>query len=266
LNDDFAFFRHGEARDFRAKNWPERALIDRLNQQFPGEPVAFFSCGDTAGLHGIAYADNWHSSEFLDRLKAANTSGEIAAIMRSLGIRHIIAPVDMRSVVPLRETFLRQWAGPTGIMSGPLELFDLRSEPVVIPRELPALPAGAWEDIDARIEYTGAWIHDPQFAQATGHSVTYSYAAGDKAALAFAGSGITYVFTKAVNRGVAAVVIDGTEVARIDQYSRATAWSSRQTFDALSAGTHSFEVRVTGEKNPRSSGTYVDLDQIIVIP
>jgi hypothetical protein len=96
------------------------------------------------------------------------------------------------------------------------------------------------------------------------NSVSYSNEAGDSFRLTFRGASITYIFTKALNRGTALVTVDGRERARIDQYSAVTEWRSQVTFDGLGQGVHTFEVRVLEDKNPQSSGAYVDLDGIVV--
>ena len=132
-------------------------------------------------------------------------------------------------------------------------LFRLRDNPVVIQHELQPFPPGVFDDLDDRIEYTGAWIHDNQFVEPLARSVTYSDVPGDSLRFAFSGTGVTYILTKARNRGVAEVLIDGEVRARIDQYSRETGWRSEQSFDGLGAGKHTFELRVLAERGPGSA-------------
>jgi len=62
------------------------------------------------------------------------------------------------------------------------------------------------------------------------------------------------------------VKIDGGAAVRINQYSRATQWQTKQRFGGLSSGNHTLEVRVTGEKDPASGGLFVDLDAFDVEP
>jgi len=147
-------------------------------------------------------------------------------------------------------------------------LFRLRATPSLIPRDTSPLPPGTWDDLDRRIEYTGAWIHDPQFTQPLAGTVTYSSVPGDSLRLSFTGSAITYIYTKALNRGIALVLIDGKEQARIDMYSPETIWRAETVFPVIRsrAGGHTLEVRVLENKDPASSGTYVDLDGIVVTP
>jgi hypothetical protein len=84
--------------------------------------------------------------------------------------------------------------------------------------------------------------------------------------IAFNGRAITYMFAEAVNRGIAEVSIDGRPQARINQYSPQTQWQSSRRFGGLGPGAHTLEVRVSGEKDPRSAGIFVDLDAFDVEP
>jgi len=131
---------------------------------------------------------------------------------------------------------------------------------------LATLAPGHYDDQDQRVEYKGKWWPDRQFPQSAGQSITYSDKPGDTFRIAFTGSAITYVFTKALNRGIAEVKIDGGPAVRINQYSAATKWQEKQRFDGLSAGAHTLEVRVSGDKDPASGGLFVDLDAVDVEP
>jgi hypothetical protein len=265
--NDFAPFRRDQVSPA-----PERELIEDLNRTAPGEPVALFGTDAVAGLHAPAYADTWHSYQYWRQLSGARNSGEVAAALRERNIHHIIAPISLETPTPLLDTFLREWAEPDAITAGSMGLFRLRETPSLIPRDTSPLPPGTWDDLDRRIEYTGAWIHDPQFTQPLAGTVTYSSVPGDSLRLSFTGSVITYIFTKALNRGTALVLIDGKEQARIDMYSPETIWRSESVFSVPRARsqtytkTHTLEVRVLENKDPASSGTYVDLDGIVVAP
>jgi hypothetical protein len=131
---------------------------------------------------------------------------------------------------------------------------------------LATVSSGHYDDQDQRVEYKGKWWPDHQFPQSAGQSITYSDKPGDTFRIAFTGSAITYVFTKALNRGIAEVKIDGGPPVRISQYSAATKWQEKQRFGGLSAGAHTLEVRVSGDKDPASGGLFVDLDAVDVEP
>jgi hypothetical protein len=126
------------------------------------------------------------------------------------------------------------------------------------------LVSGAYDDLDPEIKYTGTWLHDGQFAEPFGGSISYSRQPGDTARLTFSGGGITYFYTKALNRGIAQVSIDDAKVARINLYSEKTEWRAQTIFGGLKPGQHTIEVRVLGQKDPRSSESWVDLDRFLV--
>ena len=72
--------------------------------------------------------------------------------------------------------------------------------------------------------------------------------------------------TKALNRGIAEVRIDGKMVRTLDLFSAGTQWQASTTFDRLAAAPHLLELKVSGQKNAQSSGLFVDLDAIRVSP
>jgi len=131
---------------------------------------------------------------------------------------------------------------------------------------LATLSSGHYDDQDQRVEYKGKWWSDHQFTQSSGQSITYSDKPGDTFRIAFTGSAITYMFTRALNRGIAEAKIDGGPAVRINQYSGPTQWQQKQRFGGLSPGDHTLEVRVSGDKDPASGGLFVDLDAFEVEP
>jgi hypothetical protein len=127
-----------------------------------------------------------------------------------------------------------------------------------------AVPRGAYDDADPRMQLREPWTHDLQFQDAYHHTLTYSNIPGASVALAFSGSTITYVYTGASNRGIAEVWVDGQLKGRLDLYAPNTAWKSRRRYEGLGPGGHVIEIRVTGQRNPRATGCFVDLDALIV--
>ena len=254
---DFAFFKHSEAQQYLQQAAPIRTLFDHLNRDQPGQPVALFTGDAIAGLNAPSYTNTWHSEAYWKLVREARFPPDIAQLLRERKIAIIVAPVSFESQFPVVHSFLRQWAQPTGVQAGDLAIFHLRDRPVLNQEDMRPLPPGSWDDLDDRIEYLGRWLHDRQFPQSSGHSLTYSGDPGDNFGLKFTGSKIAYIYTKAPNRGTALVSIDGHEAARIDMYSPDIEWQSRTTFDHLASGVHSFEVKILEDKNPRSSGRAV---------
>ena len=126
------------------------------------------------------------------------------------------------------------------------------------------VPPGAYDDADPRLHLQKPWTRDPQFQEAYRHTLTYSDIPGASLSLAFRGETITYVFTRAGNRGIAEVWIDGQFKGQVDLYARNTAWNSRRSYGGLGPGRHVLEIRVTGQQNSHATGCFVDLDALIV--
>jgi hypothetical protein len=125
-------------------------------------------------------------------------------------------------------------------------------------------PPGDYDDFDARIRLRAAWTRDRQFPDADRHTLTYSNVPGAMASLRFSGDAITYVYTRAYNRGIAEVLVDGLVHDRLDLYSANTVWKSRARYDRLGPGTHVFQIYVTGQRNSRASDCFVDVDALVV--
>jgi hypothetical protein len=262
---DFALFRKREATLYVASKAPVRVLIERLNHEAPGEPVAFFSTDATAGLEAAAYTDTWHHEHYWERVRNAPDAAAIAAQFRSLGIRHVIAPATRGAPFEAVKMFLSRWldAEPGGTL-GALALYRVRDAEIPVPKDTRPLASGTHDDAEPRIEYKGAWLHDKQFAEPVGQTLSYSDVAGDSLKVTFEGRAITYVYTRAANRGIGEVLVDGRLVRRLNLFAAQTGWQTSVRLGALPLGTHTFELRVTGRKDRRASGTFVDLDAIRV--
>jgi len=122
---------------------------------------------------------------------------------------------------------------------------------------------GTFDDINDDVVYSGLWTHG-SFPEAAGGTVSYSNSPGAAARLQFEGSEITWVYTKAFNRGIAEIKLDGIARGDVDLYSPKNVWQARKTFGGLPPGKHTFEVIVAGRKDAAARDRYVDLDALIV--
>ena len=261
---DFALFTKAQFEDYLEYSAPQRKLVDMLNRTAPGEPVAFINGGVIAGLDARGYSDTWHTYKFWKHMIESKDPKQIAALFRQSGIRYLITPIPVETEYPVVQRFVAEWTAPGGATSGRYHLRILLDQPVARPRDTSPATTGSYDDVDPRIEYTGAWMHDPQFKQASGASITYSNLPGDSARFFFSGRSIAYVYTKARNRGTAEVLIDGQVKARIDLFSPDTQWQRQTVFDGLEPGPHIIEVRATEQRNPASVDYFIDLDRFIV--
>jgi hypothetical protein len=261
---DFALFRKSEIAPYLERMSPARLLIDHLNRAAPGEPVAFFSTDTIAGLRAPAYSDNWHSELYWQRVREAPKPEVIARIFKELKIRHVVAPASREALYPALRAFLASWIEPDGPTAGNLAVFRVRDSAKPVEHDTRPLIPGTYDDSEPRIEYTGSWFNDRQFTETSSGSITYSNVPGDKVKLVFEGVSISYSYTQAANRGLAEIRLDGQVKTRINQYSANTQWQNSTEFADVGPGTHTFEIIVTGEKDPRSADVYVDLDRIVI--
>ena len=261
---EFALFTPEQVEKYLRVSAPQRKLVEVLNQIAPGEPVAFLDGDPIAGLHANGYADQWHTYAFWKGLLNAADGDQVSALFHKLNIHYVIAPPqpDLLTV----QHFLEEWTAPTVYRSEKWELRRVVDARIVRPRDASPLQPGTYDDLDPRIEYTGAWLHDRQFAASAGKSITYSKQPGDMVRVFFSGTAIEYVYTKALNRGGAEVSIDGKLRASLDEYSPEILWQQRSVFDGLTFGPHTFELKVTKQKNQKSSDYFVDVDQVVVRP
>src|SRR5262249_41045430 len=134
------------------------------------------------------------------------------------------------------------------------------------PSRLPAVvaSAGFYDDSDPAIVYSGDWSRDKTFAEPVMHTVSYTDVPGAEVAFAFDGKALTWILTKAPNRGIAEVTIDGAPKGDVDLYSAAIEWQSKSRFCCFAAGKHVVTIRVTGQANPKSAGRFVDVDGFVV--
>lgn len=124
--------------------------------------------------------------------------------------------------------------------------------------------AGFYDDFNPLIGYSGGWYHDTQFSEPRNQTISYSANYNASAEFSFCGSGITYWFTKAFNRGTAHIYIDNQWATTIDLYSPNIEWQQSLYLGGLAFGDHTIRIVVSGQKQPASLGTFVDLDGFTV--
>ncbi|MDR3703647.1 MAG: hypothetical protein P4L56_28625 [Candidatus Sulfopaludibacter sp.] len=121
------------------------------------------------------------------------------------------------------------------------------------------LPAGLTDDTSPLLCWDGDWITQ-RFPQPIGGTLTYAGDAGATARVAFRGTTLEYLCTRAFNRGLVDIAIDGVPRGTLDLYSRDTVWQAPFRFDGLSPGEHTAVLRVLGRHNPAATDSIVDVD------
>ncbi|GAB4579289.1 MAG: hypothetical protein Fur0022_20270 [Anaerolineales bacterium] len=132
--------------------------------------------------------------------------------------------------------------------------------------DIPYVASGSYDDPEASYTYIGSWTHHCCTGNSYNLTRSWSKNTGDAVTFTFYGNSITYVYTKAYNRGIATVTIDGNiQPQNLDLYSSTIQWQQEKTYN-LAMGFHTIHIMVTGTKNPNSSDYFIDVDRFIVGP
>ncbi len=149
-----------------------------------------------------------------------------------------------------------------GLDTGVIIAVDPSVDPAFFGPSKPQDAGFLYEDTDDRFQFSGKWIRDKQFPAASAGTLTYSSTPGDSFRFPFDGVGVTLLYTKSFNRGLAEVLVDGQLQATLDMYSPQIEYQRKATFGPLKPGKHVIEVRVKGGKNEHSTDQIVDVDAI----
>jgi len=127
-----------------------------------------------------------------------------------------------------------------------------------------AMPAGdpstRYQQTDDHLKYSGVWA-STSGSSLSGGSDTRTDASGGAVDIAFNGTGIAWVGTKAPQYGQARVSLDGGAPVIVDSYGSSVAYQQRLWATwGLTPGPHTLRIEWTGMKNPASSGTMVRVD------
>jgi hypothetical protein len=122
--------------------------------------------------------------------------------------------------------------------------------------------AGTYDNNHAGIEYPGYWTFSTCCPSAYNGTLSWSNTRFDNATFTFRGDGVTYYYTKANNRGIAGIYIDGVFIEELDLYSAAIQWQQSKRW-ALAQGPHTINVVVTRRKNASAAEYYVDVDRFV---
>jgi hypothetical protein len=242
---------------------PERNLIAEMNRVHPGAATAFFESNATAGLRAPSVTASWHTASFNNRIANASSAADCYRILQDFGVKFVIAPTvasGIRITTTPEEAFLRDCTEPE-FTSGKFYAGRVKSTCAGV--QQPAVNAGEYDDFDSHIIFRGLWSRG-RFPEASSGTLTWSDVPGASATLRFDGIAATYVYTKAFNRGFAEILIDGESKGVVDLYAPQIEWKSSADFRAEKHGLHTLEIRVTGRRRPSATGSYVDLDKLLV--
>ncbi len=125
----------------------------------------------------------------------------------------------------------------------------------------PSSTLTAFQNSNTTVKYAGAW-NTSNVAGTYGGSIRSTSAANASASLTFTGREVVWVASKASNRGVAKVFIDGVQVGTVNTYSTTTI-RRRAVFTRAfaSGGQHTIKIVCAGTKGH----ALIDLDAFLVV-
>lgn len=136
--------------------------------------------------------------------------------------------------------------------------FAPAAEPVA--RNIPFI-SGAVDGASRSVAYSGIW-RAIVFPQAFGGTLSYSDQPGATARVCFDGTELQFIYTKAPNRGMAQVTLDGM-LHSVDLYAPGIVWKAYTVFGGLKPGRHCAVVRVLGRHTVGSSGNFIDVHAFV---
>ena len=243
---------------------PMREIGQYMNREHPGSPVLLAEGNEIAAFNSEVYAMGWHQYGIWARLQLARTPRELYSMLDRWNVRYIAAPKPGFGIVVNPRTLqdlLNECATPeyqtTNFYLARLEDGCRHTDPAKRPPLL--VQPGLYDDFDPAIVFDGPWTQNTGWAQAQSHTVTFANLPGSAVRFAFDGGLLSYIYTKADNRGMADVAIDGAHQATLDLYSPKTQWQKRSIFK-LARGRHLAVITVLEDKNPKSLDRFVDVD------
>jgi hypothetical protein len=260
-------FSRAERDRYRAAAVPIREVIAYFNLRHPHSAVMLSSDSSIAGLNADIYENHWHQINHLLRIRETKTVPQMVQLMQSWGVEYFISskPGTGDEIKP--EAFREMLERCTEAEFEVGDQYLARLQPTCRPRqERPEVLVGPgfYDDFDPALLYRGDWYKDTGFERADRHTITFSDDPAAEVQITFEGKALTYCYTKAHNRGVATVTIDGVDQGPVDLYSPTDQWQSQTRFCCFAPGRHVAVIRVAGKADPRSTGIYIDLDSFTV--
>ena len=260
-------FSREEHQKYLNENAPVRNVVSYQDRVHPDSTVLFTHDVAIAGAAGDVYENHWHQFGLWSRIRDTSTLPGMLAVMNDLRIRYFIShkPSPGEEADPPALAQLIAACTQPEFESG--DYYLARLDPACRPAALTEPPLtvgpGLYDDYDPAILFRGDWqresaMHGPDCA-----TNTHAETPGAETSIAFEGRELHYIHAMGPDYGIASVTIDGQLKQPIDLYYQHIGWQHNTTF-TLQPGRHLAVIRVSGEKNPASTGLRVDLDSFQV--
>jgi len=151
-------------------------------------------------------------------------------------------------------------ASSTGYTVG-VDAFDIGG---VLTQAVPPIPPGTrYEQTSSLLAFDGGWYTSTNSGLSGGSSTVIN---GDgSVSVAFTGSRLDWIATKATNYGIARVTVDGGAPVEVDLYGNFAFKQKVWTTGQLPEGPHTVKIEWTGSKRAASGGTYLNVDAFDVL-
>ena len=256
----YEFRRDGYAR-FIDEDAPARFVVNAYNHAHPNSTMLLVDDTDLADAQGNVLENHWHQYDTWEKIQNAVNLPQMMQLANTWKLEYLIGRLGAEEPAGLRE-YLAQCTDKELEHGG---IYLAKVEPTCAEiADAPPVTAGAYDDFDPFLRFHGDWLHGAEFPAAFHRSVSYTDTRGAEATLLFEGRGITYVFTRAPNRGRAEVLVDGISKGVVDLYAPQAEWQSRFRVCCLDAGRHTVAIRVLGDSRKEATGKFVDVDELVV--
>jgi hypothetical protein len=260
-------FSQAERVRYRTAAIPIRDVIAEFNRKHAKSAVMVTNDSAIAGLDGDVYENHWHQINNFWRLREMKSVADMVRLMQSWGVQYFISPKPGtgEEIKPAVLQEMLERCTEAEYEQGDQYLAKL--QPACRPRQERAavlVRPGFYDDFDPAILFRGDWTRDRSFADPDRHTISFSDVPGSEVEIFFEGKALTYVYTKASNRGVASVTMDGLDQGTVDLYSADIRWQSQTRFCCFAPGRHVAVIRVTGKANPKSKAAFIDVDSFTV--
>jgi hypothetical protein len=150
------------------------------------------------------------------------------------------------------------------VVSGVYTLTNVTAGHAVAATFGPTTTVTRYEQTNSLLKYAGTWTR-VLTSRASGSSYSYTNTANGSVTIAFYGTAVTWLTTKANNFGNAAIYLDGatTPAATIDLYASSTTYKVAYVLaTGLPPGNHTVKIVRAGTKNSRSSSYRIAIDAV----
>jgi hypothetical protein len=263
-------FSQSEKQRYMSDTTPIRAVIDWFNRAHPGAAVLLTSDSYIAGLSGEVYENHWHQFTTRNQLRRADGVPGVRRFLDQWRVRYFIARKP-RAVAYTKASALQDLLDNCTALEYALGNFyvarlepDCKAPAPPLAAERRVVQGGVYDDFDPAIVFHGDWTRTDEFKDSYRSTISFSDTPGAGISFEFEGAELIYVFTKAPNRGIAEISIDGVDQGKFDLYSPDIEWQSRLRFRVLGTGPHLLAIRVLGQSRPAAAGRFVDVDALEV--